>query len=129
MNGAGHPERGISLVEVLCALVVIGIGAMAILPTFVVHRDSTERNEIRAGAMIAATTVMERLRLDDPAALPTSGASAAQQFDIDGRTYMVVTRYCPSPSLCGTGSRQVVVEVSRDGDMVYELETVFTQLL
>ncbi len=125
MNG----ERGISLVEVLCAIVVIGVGAMAILPSFVVHRDSTVRNEVRSGAMTAATTALERLRLVDPATLPTTGTSAPQMFQIDGRDFRVVTSYCSQPALCGVGSRQVVVEVLVDGQAIYELETVFTQLL
>jgi type II secretory pathway pseudopilin PulG len=111
---------------------ILGVAAMAILPAFMNHLDANTRNEQRSDAVTAVQATMEDLRLQDPSSLPESGESAPQLFTIGGREYEVKTRYCQRTEFCppaSPGSRHLVVEVYLDGEKIYEVETVYTQLL
>lgn len=122
-------ERGLTLIEALVALAILGIAAVAIMPAFMTQLDSNRRSETRSGAVTASQQVLEGLRLADPASLPTTGAGAPQTVTVGDRTYEVTTFYCLQAALCDARSRHLRVEVSHDGRVVYDVETVFTQLL
>jgi prepilin-type N-terminal cleavage/methylation domain-containing protein len=121
-------ERGVSLVEVLLALLILGIVLAGMVPSFLAFLDVNTRNEERTGAVQAAQTVLESLRLADPAMLPSGGASQPQPIRVGERTYQVVTRYCVVSAFCDSDSRHLAVEVLHEGNLLYSAETVFTQL-
>ncbi len=121
-------ERGMTLVEVLIALAILALVMMAMLPSFISYFDANTRNEQRTGAVEAAQQVVETLRRDDPAALPTSGSSAVQAVTIGSRQYEVVTHYCRESSFCTATSRHLVIEVRLGGTEIYSVSSVFTQL-
>lgn len=122
-------ERGFSLLEVVAALALISFAAVGVVPAFMVHLHANTRSEERSGAVLAVQQTMEALRLEDPTALPASGASPTQLVTVGERQYQVVTRYCVKPAFCDTNTRHIEVEVSFGGRKIYAVETVYTQLL
>jgi prepilin-type N-terminal cleavage/methylation domain-containing protein len=121
-------ERGFGLVEALVALAILGIVLTGLVPSFVVFLHANTLNEERAAAMIAAQQVVETLRREDPATLPSSGAGPATLVAVAGREFEVVTRYCGRPQHCDAESRHLVVEVAYGGRQIVSVETVQTAL-
>jgi len=117
-----------SLVEALLAIVILGMALASVTQAFMTQRKVNEMNELRSGAEAAAQQVMERLRREDPASMPSSGASSPETIVVDGRGYQVVTRYCLDAGYCGAGSRHLRLEVSFAGRSLFDVETVYTQL-
>jgi type II secretory pathway pseudopilin PulG len=115
-------------VESLVALLLLGIASVAILPAFLTQTDSNSRNELRTAAVSAVSQRLEELRREDPAAMPSTGTSAAQSIVIGGRDFEVFTQYCARPTLCNATSRHLVVEARLGGRKLYDVETVFTQI-
>lgn len=122
-------SRGVSLVEALLAIALLGVAAVSILPAFVVQMNTNTRNEQRTAAITAVQQSIEALRLVEPSSLPSSGQSAAQIVNVDGRDYEVIVSYCTLSTYCGTESRHILVEAFLDGQKVYEAETVYTEFL
>lgn len=123
-------ERGLSLVETLVALALLGGLAMAVMPAFVSQMDANTRNEHRADAIGLALERLEELRFATPSALPTSG-SDSRTAPTAGLDYEVRTFYCQDTSFCPpatAGARHLTVEVWLDGREVYDVATVFTEL-
>jgi hypothetical protein len=108
-------------------MLLLSIAIVAIIGGFNIMLDANSRNEVRSAAVSAAEQVLEALRRVDPETLPTSGSSAAQQFQIDNRSYEVVTWYCRNAALCQTKSRHLEIEVAHDGQRIHTVETVFTK--
>ncbi len=122
-------QRGLTLIEALVALAILGVAAVAIMPAFLTQVDANRRSEPRAGAVTAAQQVVEQLRLGDPSSLPSSGTSAPESVLVGGLSYDVRTQFCVRPEFCDARSRHVIVEVWLDGRRLYDVETVYTQLL
>jgi len=123
-------ERGFSLTEALIALALLAMVAAAILPAFTTHLRANARNEVRSSAVSAAQQRLESLRLQDPASMPDSGSSAPQRVHVDGRDFDVVTHYCERNEYCDDSrSRHLRVEVRFEGRTIYDVETVYTQLV
>jgi prepilin-type N-terminal cleavage/methylation domain-containing protein len=121
-------SKGFTLLEALVSLGILGVTLAAILPAFQALMDANSLSEERSNALAAAQEVMEGLRHEDPASLPSSGSSAVQAVTVGAHEYEVVTHYCRDTTYCGADSRHIVVEVSFAGKDVYEIETVFTRL-
>jgi prepilin-type N-terminal cleavage/methylation domain-containing protein len=122
--------RGFTLSEALIALALVGMVAVAMLPGFVAHLDTNTRDEVRSGAVDAAHERLEALRLEPPAAMPQSGSTAPQLVEVDGRSYEVVTHYCELKAYCDANrSRHIRVEVRFDGKTIFDVQTVYTELL
>jgi len=124
VNGA----RGSSLVEVLVALLLLGLALGGIVPGFLNFTDANTRNERRTGAVQAARVTLEADRAIDPATMPDSGSSSPDTVIVGGRRYEVTTTYCPVAALCDVNSRHLLVEVTEDGETLFSAETVFTKL-
>ena len=120
--------RGASLIETVAALAILGIALAAAVPAFMLQMDTNTFAEHHSGAVAAAQQVMETLRNQDPASLPSSGSSAIQAVTVGHHEYEAVTHYCQRSVYCGSDSRHIVIEVSFAGQMVYTIETVFTRL-
>ena len=121
-------EKGVTLIEALVAVAIIGIAISSVAPAFIVQMDTNTRNEERTEAAALAAQVMETLRHEDPADMPNGGSSDPESVTVGHRTYEVVVQYCNEPSYCGPGSRHIVTEVSLDGETLYTTETVYTAL-
>jgi len=121
-------ERGFTLLEGLLALALLGIALAGILPAFFGYMNVNTRNEVRTGAVAAAQEQMESLRVADPSALPSTGATGPSYIGIDDREFELTSRYCIRPEYCSTNSRHVLIEVAFGGNVIYQTESVFTKL-
>ena len=121
-------ERGFSLVEAVCALGLLAIVLLGIVPTFQVLLATNTISEQRSNAVAAAEQVMEALRQQSPSSLPSSGSSAVQTVTVGSRDYEVVAHYCTRSAYCNDDMRHIVLEVGYAGQDVYIVETVYTRL-
>ncbi len=129
-------SRGVTLVEALVAVAIVGIVLAATVPAFVGNLRINTDNETRSGAVTAAQTVMDRLRGD--AAWPEYGGSPGGPalppvvtVEASARSYDVridYGPYCDDAGTCYAGARRVELEVTHDGRVFYRVATVFTQL-
>ena len=120
--------NGMTLVETLVAMGLLGIVMVGVLPAFIHHSTINTRNEIRSGAVAASQIEMETLRLVDPATMPTSGSSDPESLKVDSWIYEVTTHYCKVPEYCNSGARHLQVEVRYENELLYSVENVYTQL-
>lgn len=118
---------GLTFLEVLVALAILGIAIVAILPSFLSYLKVNGSSEIRTQAAAVAQQYFERYRLMDPSTMPKSGTQSAST-DLAGRTFEVETTYCAQAAYCGAGSRDILVTVSHLGSEVFRAETVYTQV-
>lgn len=123
----GYRQAGLSFLEVVVALALLGIVLVGVVPSFIGYIQSNTRSEQRSIAVRLAEERLEALRLVNPQTLP-SGGSEEEAQNRSGKTYTVRTTYCAAVSLCGSGSRHIRVEVFLNGRSMYAVETVFTQL-
>jgi prepilin-type N-terminal cleavage/methylation domain-containing protein len=121
-------QRGFTMIEALVSLAILGIALAGIVPGFFLYTRTNALSEVRSGSVAAAQRVFEALRAQDPADLPSSGASAAQIVPVGKNEFQVVTRYCVITPYCSAGNRHVVIEVSYGGRIVFTIESVLTQL-
>lgn len=120
--------RGVSLVEALVAIAILGIALAAAVPGFLLQAETNTRSEVRTGAVAAAQVVLEQYRLADPSTLPSSGTQAADPVRLGPRTYEISAEFCSVAELCDSESRHIVVEVRHESEIIYTVETVFTRL-
>jgi prepilin-type N-terminal cleavage/methylation domain-containing protein len=121
-------EKGFSLVEVICALGLLAIVLLGIVPTVQVLMRANTISEERSNGVAAAQEVMESLRQQAPSSLPNSGSSAVQTVSVGTRDYEVVAHYCRKTAYCNDDMRHIVLEVTYAGHSVYVVETVYTRL-
>jgi type II secretory pathway pseudopilin PulG len=121
-------EKGFSLVEAVCALGLLAIVLLGIVPTVQVLMATNTISEQRSNAVAAAEQVMESLRQQSPSSLPNSGSSAVQTVTVGSRDYEVVAHYCTRSEYCNDDMRHIVLEVGYAGQNVYIVETVYTRL-
>ncbi|MEL7085060.1 MAG: hypothetical protein AAF268_02835 [Cyanobacteria bacterium P01_A01_bin.3] len=144
-------NRGQSLLEVVAATMILFIGVTGVSNGFLGFTLRNRRTEQTTGAVSGARTVLDRLRLQDVAALPDGGdrqicnpASdyTCQAFSpaLIGIGSVVIT-FCPdfpddSTEYCDASvpsRRHVLVEVyDNDGaggtEITFTAETVFSEL-
>jgi prepilin-type N-terminal cleavage/methylation domain-containing protein len=122
-------QTGFSLLEVLISITVFTIAASGMLPAFNAFTGSNSFSHVRVGALQAAEQTLDNLRGTDPTTLPLSGSSNSQIMQIGKYSYSVKTFYCEEASLCIAGStRHLRVEIKRNNEIVFDIQTVFTSL-
>lgn len=120
---------GFTLLEVMFSLSLFSIILSGLIPAFITQMRFNSASQIRSEGMQAAVEVLDELRMDDPADMPTAGASTTDSVTIGARTFQVTTVYCGDMTYCNsTNNRSIEVSVTYDNEQVYEVETVFTQL-
>ncbi len=121
-------EKGFTLIEVMIAMAILGVGLAAMAPLFLAHLQINNQSELKNGAVLVAQQTLDTLRLQNPITMPNSGSTTPQNVTMGGRTYQVVTTYCALASYCNSGSRHIRVEVQFRGKTLYTVDTVYTQL-
>jgi prepilin-type N-terminal cleavage/methylation domain-containing protein len=123
-------KKGISIIEVLVAMVVLGIALAGILPSFISYSRLNRDADVRAGAATAATQVMDRLRQSTFGSWSTLGNAVSgntnqrtMSVDTGFRTYGITVTLCSTR--CTGTSRDVTVVVSSNGKEYYRVSTVF----
>jgi prepilin-type N-terminal cleavage/methylation domain-containing protein len=122
-------QRGFSLIEVIVSISLFSIIGMGLAKGFIMQMKSNNDSAIRIQAISAAQQVLDRLRTEDPASLPSGGSAAAETVSIAGRNYSVVISYCVISAYCtATTTRHIRATVSYRNSKRYEVDTVFSQL-
>lgn len=130
-------RRGLTLVEVLIAIVVIGVLLAGVIPSFVSNLKINTESEVRSQAVTAAQTILDALRADG--AWPDYGLDIdgnptippVRQVTSGGRTFDVEIDYgpyCEDGGSCLDGAQEVQLEVMWNGRTYYTVGTVYTDL-
>jgi len=123
-------QKGFSLLEVLIAVVLFSIILLSASGAQRQYLKSNHVGEIKSEAAHAAQNVIDLLRQRDVLTMPTTGVDDTRQVLMNSkRTYDVDVAYCTNPTHCTTNEvRQIYVAVYWKDDLIYETETVFTNL-
>jgi general secretion pathway protein I len=122
-------ERGFTLLEVLVSIVIFTVAALGMAKAFTDHLTTNTLNERRSEAISAAQQVLDNVRTLDPATLPASGQAAEQTITFGERSYKVNLFYCfPSTYCTSNNIRQLHTEVKLNGQLIYQVDTVYAQL-
>lgn len=130
-------RRGLTLVEVLIAVAILGILLGGLIPAFVSNMRINTDSEVRSQAVTAAQSVLDALRADgswpeyglDPDGEAT--IPPVRQVESGGRTFDVQIDYgpyCDASGTCLDGAQNVELEVRWRGRVYYTVETVYTDL-
>lgn len=122
-------QAGFTLLEVLVSMVIMGVVLASMVPAFLSHVKVNTRTEVRSGAIAAAQQILDDMRSQDPATFPSTGSDPIEVVDAGSRSYDVTVSYCTNATYCPSDeTKHIRVEVEYMGEMVYAVETVFTQL-
>jgi prepilin-type N-terminal cleavage/methylation domain-containing protein len=150
-----HSDRGFSLIETVIALTTLGVCLAYAMPLFLYAKINNAKSEIRTGALIVSQRVFDDIRSKPFTNLPLTDGKARdpdagninpvlQPADINnptaaerlltkamGRQYQTKVIYCEDlntdPTVCSTKYRKFKVEVSYNGNKVYDLEGTYTE--
>ena len=122
-------SRAFTLVEVLVALAIFSISALALANGFNAHLKTNLLSEQKSGAILAAGRVLDGYRVQDPTTFPASGTAAAVNIPVGNRTYAVTVTFCSPNTYCTSNNiRALHVEAALNGTLLYQVDTVFAQL-
>ncbi len=123
-------SKGFTVLEVLVALALLAVVIASASSSLVTHQSYNHDGEVRSEAAIAAQTVLDEIRQLDIKTLPTSGFENPRIKTLNSnRPYSVVVTYCANLTLCSSNTvRHLSVEVKHRDKVVYNTETVFTDL-
>ena len=122
-------EKGTTLIEGLIAMAILGFAVTGVMGAFMAQVETNSTSELRSMAIAASQKVLEGIRLEDPATLPTFGSTLpAQTVTVGEQEFQAVTIYCLNSTYCTSTSRHVTVDLYVDGNKVYDVETVYTKL-
>lgn len=122
-------ETGFTLLEVLVSITILALVSASIGPTFHHFFRVNSQMERRTAAIAAAQQMLDNLRFTNPENLPTSGTGSTETVTISQYTFAVTPEFCTVSMYCtGTSTRHISVSVNFAGNVIYELETVYTAL-
>lgn len=133
-------EKGLTLVEAVVSILIFFVALGGIVPISLNYSLAAIRNEQKTGAIAISQQILDELRQVDASTLPdgnttattlppgTSGESLVH-VPFMGKEYSSQITYCQtaSASYCDANSRHIKIEVFRDGQSIYEVETVYTK--
>ncbi len=124
-------DRGFTLVEAIVGLVMFAALLGGLFPLIMVSRAYTLKSDSRIGASAVAQQIMDTLRQQDIATLPTSGTvttlpTATQDslasLPYKGKIYSATITYCQNSALCSNDPQgkpdtvHLIVSVYQDGN-------------
>ncbi|WP_420596638.1 type IV pilus modification PilV family protein [Deinococcus sp.] len=122
-------DEGLSLLEVLMALLVLGIVLSFSLTGLLSNVSLNNKSEVKSGAAIAVQRVLDATRVVEPRTLPTGGSSLGKDVTVGGRVFKVFTDYCVVTEYCTESARSVRVRAQiGSGPTLVSTDTVFTSL-
>ena len=123
-------QKGFTLLDVLIALIISSIAALSLAHAFTTHLDFNSLNERRSTAILAAQHLLDDIRASDITTLPSSGTEI-REVEIFGKKFNVTVSYCKNSTHCTSKDvREIHCEVrqQKDGELLYEVDTVFVKL-
>ena len=112
-------NAGFSLVEVMCAVLILGIALVGLTQALTTALGSTKESELQTTAALLAAGRIEKMRAD--------GFLIDGEWEGDGDEGLSLYRWresVSSTSIAGLHEVAVVVESSRTGKKIYELRTL-----
>jgi prepilin-type N-terminal cleavage/methylation domain-containing protein len=114
-----HALRGFSLIEVMCAILILGIALVGLTEGITTALSSTKESELQTAAALLAAGQIETLRADG---FISEGESEGEG---DGDLGLYKWRQTVSRSeIDGLFEVNVAVEHSKTGAVIYELKTL-----
>ncbi len=112
-------RRGFSLIELLCAILILGVGLVGLTQGITTALTSSKESEVQTAAALIAAGCIETLRADG---IILAGEEESEEGAVPApyRWKQSITR----TSIDGLFNVKVVVENSRTGKGIYELETL-----
>ena len=129
MRSRANSSEGFTLLEVLVSMVIFAIASAAMAQSFLTHLTMNNRSERRSEAIASAQQVLDQIRTEDPTSLPVSGSVAPVTVVMGPRTYTVTATYCGENTFCTSNNiRHIGIQVAYRNTVIYEVETVYSQL-
>lgn len=129
-----RPEDGVTLIEAIIATIMFSLAIFTVVPTLSQFQLQAATNEDRANAVAISQQILDLIRLVDVESLPSSGTystlpdnSSTTNMAYRGQAYTASITYCQNSSLCGTKARQIIIQVSQNGNALYSVETLYTK--
>ena len=118
-NGAVRSQAAFSLVEVMCAILVLGIGVAGLTQGISTALGSSKESEVQSTAALLAAGRMELLRADGYLTDGTREGSGDEGFSLYRWRETV-----SATSIDGLHEVEVAIENSKSGKLIYELKTM-----
>jgi prepilin-type N-terminal cleavage/methylation domain-containing protein len=130
MISSGRRSAGFTLLEVLAAVTIFSIAVLGLARAFATNLSFNRLNAERSGAVEAVQGVLDTLRATDPNALPTNGhVDPVRAVTANDHTYEVSVKHCSPKTYCPSNNiRAIHCEARLNGELRYEVDTVFAQL-
>jgi prepilin-type N-terminal cleavage/methylation domain-containing protein len=119
MNNARR-NRGFSLVEVMCAILILGVALVGLTTGITTALSSNKDSEVQTTAAMIAAGQIEMIRADDEVSDGEDEGDCAEQGLPMYRWRQTVS----SGSIAGLHKVKVVVQNAATGKDVYELQTM-----
>ena len=116
---ARHSNAGFSLVEIMCAIVILGIALVGLIQGITTALNSSKESELQTTATLIAAGKIEMLRAEG---YVVDGITEGESGE--GFSRYRWKRSVTSTSIDGLHEVSVVVEDSTDGTTIYELRTL-----
>jgi type IV pilus modification protein PilV len=110
-------NAGFSLIEVMCAILILGIGVVGLTQGIAAALRSSKETEVQTAAAFIAAGQIETLRADG---IITDGVTEGDADEGPYRWKQTVS----STTLDGLHEVQVEVETATSGQLIYELKTL-----
>lgn len=119
-------QKGFTLVEALISLAILGIVLAGLVPAFTHYARLNTDSELRSSAVAVAQQVMEELRQLELSRWPDS--EETWSLDMGDRNFEVLIEHDDWDDDGESSAKEVYLQVSHNDRMLYEVETVYTQL-
>ncbi len=114
-----HQNAGFSLVEIMCAIIILGIALVGLTQGITTALSSSKESELQTTAALIAAGKIEMLRADGYVLDGTTEGEGGE-----GLSLYRWKRSITSTSVDGLHEVSVVVEDSKTGTTIYELRTL-----
>ncbi|ULH17280.1 type II secretion system GspH family protein (plasmid) [Deinococcus sp. KNUC1210] len=127
-------QAGFTLVELLVSIAILAVLMSTLISAFLFNAGLNTKSEMRSAAVRVAVNIVENYRNDNTYdSLPLNGATQTSNVTESGRTFRVVTTFCPpdmpSEMVCSSSARFIRVEVYNGTTEIYQTDSYFTQLV
>ena len=114
-----HPQQAFSLVEVMCAILILGVAVVALTGGITTALSSSKEGEVQTVAALFASGKIELTRVEGAIAEGETRGDCGEELPLY-RWKQTVTR----TTLEGLHEVSVQIESSRTGDQIFELKTL-----
>jgi type II secretory pathway pseudopilin PulG len=121
-------RQGLSIVEALIAIAIVGIALAALAPVFTSFSTTNRESERRGAAVAVSQQILDAMRQQRFSQWPINGEVRTIQTSLG--EFEVEYQYCtgePPDCFSSPNTRQVRLIIRHNERIVYEVETVYTR--